>query len=360
MELKSDPLVSVIMSVYNTDEHFLKGAIESVLRQTYANIEFIIIDDASDSWCAKALRQFVDKRLKVYRNKQNLGLTKSLNKALELACGDYIARMDSDDMCMEQRIEEQVRYLEKHKDIDVLACVSYIFDGKGSKRFACAYSCFAQERVRVQLSFDNIQFTHPSIMFRGDFLRENALFYDETKKKAQDYNMWVRCIERGKLHSLQKPLFVSRINDGQIGRCAPEEQRKDADSTKIFCMKRLVQNPEERQRDLYTHFRDVKLYGTVEENIQLIRLLVANNQVKKVYRSRVYCEEIFFWWFRKALNGANRKDRKRMLFSPYICWNVSRIIVQQSVRYVVDMIYQGIVKKKWYHEIKSGTWRVWI
>src|SRR3989338_4267706 len=127
-----NPKISVIMSVYNgmplgpqsaswrtrtASSAYLKDAVESILNQTYENFEFIIVDDASvdNSW--DYLKNLNDHRIKLIKNKKNLGLAASLNKALKVAKGNYIARMDADDISLPTRFEEQVNYLQKNPSI---------------------------------------------------------------------------------------------------------------------------------------------------------------------------------------------------------------------------------------------------
>lgn len=129
------PLVSVIMSVFNENPEFLIEAIHSILAQTYTNFEFIIIDDGSDEECKRILHDFslFDSRIRIITNISNIGLTKSLNKGIEVSQGKYIARMDSDDFSLPMRIELQVQYMEKHNDVIVL--------GTDTCDFSCRKLC---------------------------------------------------------------------------------------------------------------------------------------------------------------------------------------------------------------------------
>ena len=104
------------MSVYNSED-YLKEAIDSILGQTYANLEFIIIDDASTDRSLDIVKSYNDKRILLIKNEVNIGLAASLNKGIEIARGKYIARMDSDDISQSNRIYEQVKYLENNPDI---------------------------------------------------------------------------------------------------------------------------------------------------------------------------------------------------------------------------------------------------
>ena len=102
------PKISVIMTVYNTEEKYLREAIESVLNQTFSDFEFIIVDDGSTNNAVEVVKSYRDERIKLVLNGKNLGMAKSSNIGLEMAQGEYIARMDSDDISLPERFEKQV------------------------------------------------------------------------------------------------------------------------------------------------------------------------------------------------------------------------------------------------------------
>ena len=106
----NDPLVSVVMANYNTPEEYLREAIESVLNQTYKNLEFIIVDDASTKNDIEIIRSYRDKRIVLLQNERNRKTAFSANRGLAKARGAFIARMDSDDICAPYRIEKQVGF----------------------------------------------------------------------------------------------------------------------------------------------------------------------------------------------------------------------------------------------------------
>ena len=113
--LAENELISVLMAVYNTEVKYLSLALGSIMNQTYQNLEIVVIDDDSTDLRIKAyLDGIKDKRVHIYRNKQNIGLTRSLNKGIKLCHGRYIARMDADDISEKNRIEEQYKYIKKH------------------------------------------------------------------------------------------------------------------------------------------------------------------------------------------------------------------------------------------------------
>ncbi|MDD4353774.1 MAG: glycosyltransferase family A protein, partial [Candidatus Nanoarchaeia archaeon] len=126
--------ISVIMSAYNT-ERYIAEAIESILNQTFKDFEFIIIDDGSTDDSLKIIKRYVkkDRRIKLIHNKKNIGLTKSLNKGLKIAKGQYIARMDADDISLPQRFQIQYDFLEKNKDIFLIGTTAFLIDDKGDR-----------------------------------------------------------------------------------------------------------------------------------------------------------------------------------------------------------------------------------
>ena len=119
--------VSVIMPVHNEPENVLRTAINSILNQTFKDFEFIIINDASENNAEDVILSYKDDRIKYYKNKKNLKVIKTLNKGLELATGEYIARMDADDISFKTRFEKQVEVLDNNPEIGLVSSSCYMF-----------------------------------------------------------------------------------------------------------------------------------------------------------------------------------------------------------------------------------------
>ena len=130
----STPLVSIIMGAYNC-ENTIYDCMESILKQTYENWEFIICDDCSSDHTLEILKKYEknDKRIHILHNEKNMRLAASLNRCLEVAHGKYVARMDADDISMPDRLEKQVEFLESHSEYDVTGCNRMVFDENGDK-----------------------------------------------------------------------------------------------------------------------------------------------------------------------------------------------------------------------------------
>ncbi len=121
-----NPKVTVLMPVYNA-EKYLKTAIESILKQTFSDFELLIINDGSTDGSEEIIRSFNDKRIRLFNNEQNLGIIKTLNKGLNLAKGEYIIRMDADDISLPDRLELQVKYMEENPGIGISGTQARIF-----------------------------------------------------------------------------------------------------------------------------------------------------------------------------------------------------------------------------------------
>jgi glycosyltransferase involved in cell wall biosynthesis len=194
------PTVSVIMSVYN-DEKYLNEAIESILRQTLHDFEFIIVDDGSTDSSTKIIENYSDSRIHIVRNNSNVGLTKSLNKAIKFATGNYIARQDSDDISMHNRLEKQVVDLEKNKSFLSVTGIINIFD---DTKMTFPYIPPQDKELFNKMIVNKNIITHSTIMFRNSA----GVFYREKFYFAQDYDLYLRMISEGKKISILPECLV--------------------------------------------------------------------------------------------------------------------------------------------------------
>ncbi len=217
----SRPSISVVMSVYNGGK-YLEQAIKSVLAQTYQDFEFIIVDDASTDDFSSVLSKFDDPRIKLITNSENLGLTKSLNKAVSVARGRYIARMDADDISLPLRFERQVAFLEKTPQYALVGSSYYQIDENGKIK-SIVKVLTDDQSLREGLMLQN-WFGHGSVMMSKEVLLK-AGGYNERFRFSQDYDLWLRIAENNKIANIEEPLYGWRASCSGISIEKRKEQR---------------------------------------------------------------------------------------------------------------------------------------
>ena len=197
------------MPVYNGVK-YLNEAIESILNQTFNDFEFLIIDDGSTDQSINKVQSYDDPRIKLIKNKKNIGQSATLNIGIELAKGEYIAIMDQDDISMPNRLKKQVEFMEKNQKIVV--CGSWI-ELIGKYNFI-AKTETEDELIKINL-LTNHNLAHPTVMIRKQILKEKQLSYDTSYTTAQDYELWVRMFECCLFANLPEPLVKYRTHKKQ-------------------------------------------------------------------------------------------------------------------------------------------------
>lgn len=198
------------MPVYNA-EKYLEEAIESILNQTFNNYEFIIINDGSQDSSEKIIKKFKDSRIKYIKNEKNMGLIYTLNKGIDLCNGEYIARMDSDDICHPRRLEEQISYLEKNEETDICG-TSYIKFGEKIREKTIKMP-ISNEEIKVQVLFSS-PICHPSVVVRKKVFKN--IKFEEYYRGMEDYRLWSKLILTSKFYNIDKELINYRVTETGI------------------------------------------------------------------------------------------------------------------------------------------------
>lgn len=224
------PRVSVVMSVYKEPVEWLRQSIDSILAQTFTDFEFIIINDCpTRAENGEVLNEYIerDHRIVVITNDDNIGLTKSLNKGLSIAKGEYIARMDADDISLPKRFERQVAFLDSHPEICGIGTWTGSVDAEGNVNTAAEGMNETDPRwVRAQF-LQNSQVAHPAAMFRKQ-VKDHMVRYDESVRYAQDYSLWVSMLPYGEIANIPEVLFCYRTSEQQITSSKKGEQQQCA------------------------------------------------------------------------------------------------------------------------------------
>lgn len=298
LDLLQQGLVSVIMSNYNTPEEYLRTAIDSILNQTYTDIEFIIVDDCSTDQSKDVIQSYNDSRIILIENNENLGLTKSLNIALHAAKGEFVARMDSDDYSYPDRFEKQVRFLQSHPDYILCGTAVELF-GSGAHKYhqrIVVKEVPLQEEWKIRQLFDNCtNIIHPTAMFRHQIMLNNHIQYNEKYVYAQDYRIWIDCNRVAKCTSLSDVLFKYRIHDGAISSSKKTTQddcaRRIMEEQLAWINLSLPNNWETIHRGFFVGRKE---YDLNQRN--WIKTIIAANSKHKIYQQSLLKKMLWKKW----------------------------------------------------------------
>ena len=305
------PLVSVVMSVYN-GEKYLGEAIESVLKQTYSNFEFIIINDGSVDKSLSIIQSYIDKRLVVINNDRNNGLIYSLNKGLQIAKGEYIARMDADDICLPVRLELQVNEFLKNQDALVIGSDYYLLNGDKNTYIRNSNDSDFQKAVLLFAPC----FCHPTVMMKNVF-REKNIFYDKDYIHAEDYKLWTDLYSLGTFLNVNKPLLKYRHHSSQISNQKNESQLSISKSIRKQYIQKLGFTLSDSQFETLNVIGNNVFIRTIEElkNVEgcLLHLKV-QNKLHKTFSEISFNKFLYKFWLDSCGNSSLGMSAYRSFF----------------------------------------------
>ena len=206
------PLVTVLMPVHN-GAAYLRASVDSILRQSFADFEFLIVDDCSTDDSPAIVQSYADPRIRLVRAHERLRICHALNLGLEQAAGQFIARMDADDISHPRRLEKQVAYMTLHSDVAL--CGTWV------RRFGTADPAYVDTRpadfesIRAYALFNNPMF-HSTVMLRHETLEKHQLRYAEEFRNAEDYDLWTRLFGFGRAANLPAALLDYRVHPGSV------------------------------------------------------------------------------------------------------------------------------------------------
>lgn len=328
-------LLTVLMPVYNA-EQYLNEAIDSILNQSFRDFEFLIIDDGSTDNSVKIISSYNDRRIRLVRNDCNKGLIYTLNRGFAIATGDYIARMDADDISISERLKIQMEYLLSHASVDLCGCSSTSFGSvyKDKKQ----YFPLTSEMIKAEALF-NSPFNHPSVIMKTSLARQYK--YKEEYKYAEDYALWQEMIgDKRKMVNLPYILYKYRKYGGsQTDIGVKDRQKRFAIISKIQtigCRRLGINNDLEGIKlhyylSLTNNILDMKIDKSiiVSINSYFNKLLVRNKNIQYCKQSallmilgKIWLKVVFY---KRA--ELDFKSKCAMLNNKLIMWGIIYMIL---------------------------------
>ena len=291
------PRLSVILPVYNGSA-YLAEAMASVLNQTFRDFEFLVIDDASTDDSVAVAEQFKDPRIHLIRQDTNQRLPATLNHGLDLAQGEWVARMDADDICHPLRFEKQIHLLEKSPTIGICGTWVRLFGGMASMTQEYPVSPDSVEAFR----HFHCPFAHPTVMMRRSILEDHKLRYDPLAKAVEDYDLWNRLLLHTRGANIPEILLQYRLHEASVTR--QDWNAMDENSARVLLgvLKKLVPDIEEEQSRFH---RQVSM-AEISPNLESLHL--AGEWLGKIEpvlnRNRDARDILREVWFRLAMRVA--------------------------------------------------------
>lgn len=215
------PEISVLLPVYNTPEPYLRECIESVLNQSLADFELLVVNDASsDENVEKVVLSYADARLVYEKNAVNLGISETRNRLIDKARGKYLAVMDHDDVSLPKRLEYEAAYLDAHPDIGIVSCQVLQFPRSARPRLP-------ENDKEIKLAFmRSCAIVHPACMIRKSVLTDNKIRYEKEFSPAEDYALFARLLTKTKFHNLPEVLFRYRVHAANTSKTRADEMER--------------------------------------------------------------------------------------------------------------------------------------
>ena len=227
------PKVSVLVPVYRTNPAFLREAIRSVLAQTYADFELVILDDCPDDPRESVVREFGDARIRYARNDRNLGITPSRNRLVDMARGEYLAVFDHDDVSRPTRLEREVAYLDTHPECGVVSSWTRVIPSGEVRRRAAD-----DGEIRLGL-MGGCCVSHTAAMIRASALKAAGVRYEEAFSPAEDYALFLKLVPHVRFHNSPEVLLDYRWHGGNTSAAQSAKMSVAADLARLWAARNL-------------------------------------------------------------------------------------------------------------------------
>ena len=307
--MKYMPLVSVVMPAYNA-EKYVGYAIESILNQTYSNIELIIVDDFSIDYTWEIIKSYKDKRIRTFRNKKNMGIANSTNRAIKEAMGEYIALMDDDDMAVNTRIKTSLDFMTSNPDIDLIGGSAVIIDEQNEMIGIGTIPRNNPNVINAMLLFKNWIY-NGTVMFKKEIVLKNDIWYKEESMGMQDFRFFMEASKKTKFSSVPNVLLY---------------YRRYSDNTTAYMTKQKTDQRAKTYADIQRKSIELSGFKLTEQEMMHI-----NNMITETMRKSYSMEELneLCNIFKKMVRQAEKHSNIGEIELKWVC---KKILADRLVR----------------------------
>lgn len=286
------------MPVYNA-EKFLTHSIQSVLDQSFTNFEFLIFNDGSTDNSAAIINSFNDERIKCFHFSDNRGYVHHLNAGIKIARGKYIARMDADDLSLQDRFKKQVEFLEMHTEFGICGTQIVLINDEGTI-IERPFIYEDDDNLRLRLLVNSC-FAHPTVMIRKSIISGNGFEYDFDLMPAEDYALWYRISTKTKLTNLPEILLQYRMHSGQITQLKQKKQHESISKIRSSILRESLKfDFSDREfvlhNSLLNNSYSLSREYVIDAKKWLLRLVEQNRRLK-TYNQNLFENKIKNLWF---------------------------------------------------------------
>ncbi len=318
------PKISVIMPVYN-GEKYLREAIDSILAQTFTDFEFIIINDCSVDGTEEIVLSYTDERIVYIKNEKNMGVAETLNRGVAIAKGEYIARMDADDISLPERFNKQVEYMDSHSNIGVCGSNVRFFGEKVGE----TDMPIGSKWCKANMFFSNA-LAHPSVIIRRSVLDKCGLKYDPCFERMEDFDLWDRVCEQVDIDNISDPLLRYRIHKSQVTQNHTADEKDSQRNFKMRVLGRLSFEYTDEEFDSYIKYCfnfDSMSYNDVVNLEKLCNKAYHAN--KKVH---YYDDRCFYLTLRNCI---------------WLCFHNAKLTEQQKKQLIRSSVFTPFFDRAW-------------
>lgn len=300
---ESIPTISVIMPVFN-GEKYLVEAIDSILKQTFGDFEFLIINDGSTDKSDEIIRSYNDSRIVYLQNDGNKGLVYTLNYGISQAKGEFVARMDADDISEPSRFQKQLEALKNNPEVGICGTWAKIIGSGKVFKVECE-----DEKIKGLLLFLN-QFIHPSVLFRKSILEKNQIHYEANDFPAEDYALWIRLAPFVKMMNIPELLLNYRVHPNQISAASSERQKRKTNELSVGQLSAFFGHIPNEQ-EIKDHLLLLNQKDKINNSDDILRLFLWASQLLEINRKACYYSD-------KSFNSCiHEKLESRFIFQNY-------------------------------------------